>query len=437
MRIALIDLEEDRDGCNNKDQTGTYGSVMDSGGLAGRIFSLFKRKMVRLPILSFGYVASIFRKKGHTVSICNGLPDFVDLAIVATSIIGYKQEIAFARTLKQRQECTVGFTGAFAMAKPDLFLEEGDFVIHGEQEAWALQSDALEEPRGIVHAGRVDNVDCLPFPDWDGFPIDQYSYRPLLKNLPFLTLQTSRGCPYACSYCHYRPLQGSIWRMRNTESVLEEILYLKTKFHVRSLLFRDIVFSLDKKRTHQLMEGILKKGIDIEWGCETRVDHLDKKLIRHMKKAGLRFINLGIETLDEETLRTHGRKAFEHDYLSDIVRFSEEQGVYINAFYLIGFPRDTRESILRNLDYACNLNSSFAQFCVVTPLPGTEFYDEVLSAGRILVKDWSEYTTYNPVMRLDHLSPEEVRQLKKYSYNKYFLRPSWFFRRGLRILLGS
>ncbi|MFH1416994.1 MAG: radical SAM protein [Planctomycetota bacterium] len=434
LRVALVDLEEDRHGCNNKDQTGTYGSVMDSDGLAGRVFNFLKKRLVRLPVLSFAYVAAILRRRGHEVTIHSALPEHADIVLIATSIIGYEQEIAFAREVKRHLGCTVGFTGAFAGARPELFLEGGDFVIDGEPDAWALALDDTATHSGVIQVEPVCDLDALPFPDWNGFPIQKYGYRPLLKRRPFLPMQTSRGCPFACPYCQYLPIQGTRWRSRNPTNVLDEIEYLIRDFGVRSILFRDIVFSLDMKRAKRIAEGMLNRGLRVAWGCETRVDCLSRELVGLMRRAGLRFINLGIETPDAETLERHGRKPLEQTHLEDIVRFAEGEGVLVNAFYLMGFPEDTEERVRRTIDYACCLDTSLAQFGVVTPYPGTPFHDEVRAAGRLLGRDWREYTTYNPVMKLDHLASGDILRLKREAYNRFFLRPRWMLRRGLGLL---
>ncbi len=433
-RIALIDLQEDRYGCNNKEPTGTYGSVMDSSGIAGNLFHFLKKRWVRLPLLAFGYVTAILRKAGHRVTIDTQAPEAADLVLIATSIVGHRQEISFARALKKKLRCTIGFCGAFARAQPDLFLDAGDFVIDGEPDAWALQFDALAGYTGTLSVGRVSDLDALPFPDWHGFPIQQYSYRPMLRRRPFLTALASRGCPFACTYCPYMPIQGSLFRKRDVDDVVEEIEYLHRDFGARSILFRDINFATDRDRARRIAEGLITRRIPIQWGCETRSDGLDRELILLMKRAGLRSLHLGVETPSAETLKKHGRRPTELRHLEDVVDFSEHNGIKVVAFHMIGFRDDTEESVRRTIDYAARLNTSLAQFCVVTPYPGTPFHDEVRAEGRLLGRDWSEYTTYNPVMRLDHLGAEDVLRLKRDAYHRFFLRPSWIFKRGLGLL---
>jgi len=435
MKIALIDLEEDKNGCNNKDQTGTYGSVMDAGGLAGTVFNLLKKNLLRLPILYFGYMASILRSRGHAVAIYSSFPSDEDVVIIATSIIGYKQEIEFARKLKANGDYRIRFVGAIARAVPGPFLEVGDFVIDGEPEQWAIDIDSEINRDGMVPSKRVNDLDSLPFPDWRGFPIEKYGYFPLLKNKPFLTLLSSRGCPFACPYCQYLPMQGKKWRKRAPENVVEEIAYLVKDFGVKSLLFRDIVFSLDMDRVRKIAELLIAQRIAVSWGCETRADCLDRDMILLMKKAGLRFINLGIESPDAKKLAEHGRKPIELTLFEDLVAFCENNDVKINGFYIIGFQEDTEAKIRDTIRYACKLNTSLAQFCVVTPYPGTPFFTEMKAQGRLLDVDWDAYTTYNPVMKLDHLSSADILRIKKLAYNRYLLRPEWLLKRGSKLLL--
>lgn len=435
MKIALVDLEEDERGCNNKEQTGTYGSVMRAGGLAGFVFGRLKKRSVRLPILSFGYLAAILRRQGHEVLICDSDPPPVDVALVATSIIGYRQEIELGRRIKRAQPAVrLGYLGAFAQARPECFLEVGDFVIHGEPERWAQQIEARCGEDGLVTSERVSDLETLPFPDWRGFPIERYGYYPLVKAKPFVGVLGSRGCPVACPFCQYLPMQGVTWRRRSAEHVTEELLYLGREFGIRGVLFRDIIFSINQQRVRELAEQMIRKRVRLAWGCETRTDMLTVELLRLMKAAGLRSLNIGVESADQEALERRGRKALDRSHLERIVDWCEGNGVLVNAFYLIGFPDDTEDGIERTIEYACRLNTSLAQFCVVTPYPGTGYFDEMADAGRVTSADWSEYSTYNPVMRLDHLTPADVRRLEKRAYNRYFLRPSWLLRRGARVL---
>ena len=130
-------------------------------------------------------------------------------------------------------------------------------------------------------------VNFLPFPKWELFPINKYRYFPILRRAPFLTMLSTRGCPYGCIYCPYTSNQGLKYRYRSARNVVDELVDLKNRYDVRAVQFRDPTFTIRKDRTLEICDGILKNDIDIEWGCETRVDRLNEELIDSMFEAEL------------------------------------------------------------------------------------------------------------------------------------------------------
>lgn len=433
----LLDLDEGPEGCKDKEQTGTYGSAMEAGGLAGWLFRQIKGRALRLPLLGQAYLAALFRGQGHRVRAMRQFPEEADLILMATSIVGWQHELDLARRFKAKRSTVLGFTGAFAAACPALFLEVGDFVVTGEVEAWAMNCRDLPAERGVVGERLCADLDELPLPDWTGFPLDEYGYWPLLKRRPFLTVAASRGCPHGCSYCHYGPAQGKKWRPRSPEGVVAELVRNVKVHGARSVLFRDLVFTQDRERCLELCRRMEGAGLAIEWACETRPDLLDEELLRAMARAGLRGLNLGVEAIDPAVLAGTGRKPVAWSALQQLVRSCRERSIRSNAFWILGFPEDDASTLRRRIDRAVALDTDLAQFCVLTPMPGTAFHDELKAQGRLLDVDWSRYTTYNPVMRLDGSTPEEICRFRDEAYRRFFLRPSWLLRRGAPLLLSS
>lgn len=437
MRVALLDLRESPAGCNNKEVTGTYGSTMTGEGGMSSIFAWAKRRSLKMPVVHMGYLNGIFREAGHEVVYCEHPPtDACDLVLMATSIVGAGEERDAAREIRRRHpEATIGFFGAFAPVDHEAFLEAGDFVIRGEPEELAQRLAAGEPlPSGVVESAEIKDLDTLPDPDYRGFPVATYSYAPLLKNRPFLPVTTARGCPYDCFYCPYMVNQGKMYRRHSIERVIGQIRAMIERHGVRSILFRDIVFSMNKKRTRELCEALIEADLGIRWGAETRIDCLDDDLIRLMKRAGCEVLHFGIESVDNDILGEAGRRGMELDLQRHTVDLCEQLGIKTVCFYILGFISDTPETMRRTVDYACQLNSTMAQFGIMTPYPGTRLFDQV--EDRILTRDWSLYNTYNAVVRLDHLSPEQVLAAKQGAYRRYFLRPAWWTKRLPRLLLG-
>ncbi len=434
MKIALIDLKESPSGCNNKDKTGGFGNAMGGRTLASKIYTKLKRKHVHLPVAHFGYMASIFRQAGHEVSYGEGMPaeDF-DMAILASSIVGYDEEVAFARRLKKEYSGKVGFFGPFSSVKPELFLEGADFILEGEPE-WASQELAAGrlQPVGYIKSQMIHKLEELPAPDWTDFPLHSYDYRPILKPKPVLPMLTSRGCSFDCSYCPYMVLQTKQYRTNPVPRVLDEIGDTLSRYQVKSIVFRDIIFTINKKRVHELCEGIIARGYKFQWSCETRADCLDEELLNRMREAGMEAVHLGIESPEHEVVKKSGRKPIAETHQEKIIRHCEKLGIKVAAFYIVGFFDDNHATMQKTLDYAKRLNTSMAQFDVMTPYPGTRFFEQ--HKDRLTSEDWKKFNNYTSVLRLDHLSGDQVMDFKDKAYREYYLRWDWVMKNGFKVL---
>ncbi|MGE4158921.1 MAG: radical SAM protein [Planctomycetota bacterium] len=459
MRVALLDLLESPRGCNNKEVTGTYGSTMTGEGGMSSVFAWLKRRKLRMPVVSMGYLNAIFRQAGHEVLICEKPPkEACDLVLMPTSIVGAREEQEAAREIKRRHPNTlIGFFGAFPRVDKEPFLAAGDFIIVGEPEAWAMKfandfrvgatlgspsltggaspaptMNIIPRLTGLIDSEEIKDLDTLPDPDWTGFPVATYRYGPMLSKSPFLPLTTARGCPYDCFYCPYMVDQGKVYRRHSIPRVMGQIKNAIEKHGVKSILFRDIVFSMNKKRTRELCEAIISSGLKFQWGAETRIDCLDEDLVRLMRQSGCEALHFGVESSDNAILEEAGRRGMELDHQMKMVSFCEGLGIKVVCFYILGFVSDTVETMEKTIDYACRLNSSVAQFGIMTPYPGTRLFDQV--QDRLLTRDWTQYNTYNTVVRLDHVSSQQVLEAKKRAYRRYYLRAGWIGKRVPKLL---
>ena len=425
MKIALLEAFSSSRRYISKDTQGGFGTRTSVGNsIRARVLEIVKQKGVKIPIMSLGYISGIFRKYGHQV-VVNKVDD-ADLVIIPSSIVDYKHEIATARQIKDLTKAKVGFIGPFATVKPEIFLQMADFVIGGEPEAVATKiAEKNEIPDGYIKGEIIENLDTIPFPNWDGFDINSYSYFPSIKVKPFLTIQSSRGCPLPCNYyCPYPLVQGKKLRKRSVNNVMEEILYLKNIYNVKGLMFRDPVFTLDKERTKEIARGI--KGLGIEWGCETHIDFLDEELVRIMYESGLKTIEVGIESANKNLLKSIHRGGNYLNRREGVVRYCENLGIRISAFYILGLPEDTRESIGETIRYAKSLNTSAAQFTILTPYPGTEFFKEV--EKDIATREWERFDGYTPVLNYKNISKDELLSLKERAFLEYYYRPGWLLK---------
>lgn len=431
MKVLLLDIKgASTRKCINKDLSGGMGTGTWIGdSLRARIFEYVKKTNVVLPEITNAYIVAIFKKFGWEIEILEvkkGFKNFyekVDLVLVPSSIVDCYHELAIVNELKEKG-FYVGVFGSFATAMPEFF-SKADFVIKGEPEAgiWKIASQNLL-PTGVMEIASIENLDSLPYPDWSLFPINKYSYSPALNKKPVVTMLASRGCPYSCSfYCPYSIISGKKWRMRSVESVVDEMKHLKDNYDIKAIDFRDPVFTLNRERTAKLAQEIIEKKLDIIWSCETRIDCLDKELILLMKRAGLRHVNIGVESFNEEVLKKSKRLPIRATHQEDIISFCHKNGISVAAFYIIGLEGDTKESVKQTIAYAKKLNTLVAQFTISTPYPGTGFFNQAETQGRLLTHDWEQYDIYSPVLQHDNLSSADQLALKEEAFISYYFRP--------------
>ena len=434
MKVALIDLRESATGCNNKDKAGTFGNTSHGEGLVSKIYAFAKRNQVDVPVIHFGYMAAIFRRHGHEVHFYDKAPRDEELVILASSITGYDEELEFVRKIRKPGR-KIGFINAFASAKPEIFLEEADFVIKGEPEASVIQIATGElDPKGVIDSPLIHDLESLPFPDWDGFPVNRYGYYPVLRKSPTLSILTSRGCVFDCSYCPYMVTQTEKWRRRSAKNIVDEIEYLIQKYKVKSLVFRDIMYTQSKQRAIEISEEMIRRNVNVEWSCETRADCLDEETLKVMRKSGFKALHLGIESPEDDIVKKSGRLPIKESQQEKIVRICEELGIQVIGFFILGFTHDTADSMRKTIEYAKALNTPLAQFDVMTPYPGTKYFDEI--KDRITDFDWKKYTTHHPVVKLDHVTHDQVLEFKNRAYREYYFRPSWIQKNVSKILFG-
>lgn len=434
MKVVLLEVCSARPEYINKDVMGEYGMVAQIGAsIPAKILAVAKKRSVNIPVFALGYLAAILKKNGHQVEYkFNEIPLDADLVIIPSSIVDYKFEVDFARKIKQtNSKIKVGFFGPFASAMPDLYLAAADFVIADEPEQVVDRISDNWIPQGKIIGEKVANLDTLPFPAWDIFPLKKYSYRPLLKSRPFVPVLSSRGCAFSCSYCPYKAYYGHL-RQRSVASVIEELKYLKNTYGIKSVQFRDPLFTGNKDRVKAIADGMIANNLNIKWGCETHVNCLDYELIDKLYAAGLRSINLGIESWDIEMLNKSSRLSAPKAKEEEIIGYCQKKGIRVAAFYIFGWPEDTVETIKRTVDYAKKLNTIVAQFFILTPFPGTAHYRQM--ADDIIEKDWEKFNSFTPVFKHPNLSSRELQSLKEKAFVSYFFSWRYLIKHWFEIL---
>ena len=438
LKIVLLNIKSNKKGVINKDLAGGMGTrTIIGNSIFAKLIEFAKKNGDCLPVMNLAYLAAILSNKGHVVkfreTITNIDENNTDLVILNSSIVDCDGEKKVARQLMNKG-INVGIIGTFASAVPEYFKNSCNFIITGEPEGFFMITELLSSLKGIYKSNQISDLDSLPFPKWDIFPFKNYSYFPNLKNKPFLPILSSRGCPYSCGYyCPYPIIQGKTFRMRSAINVVNEIEKNLKFYNTKAILFRDPIFTLNKRRVFDIANEIIKRKIKIEWACETRLDLLDKEIINRLYQSGLRSINVGVESFNEEVLKNFSRIPIQKDKQEEIISYCDKKGIKISAFYILGLPKDTKKSILSTIKYAKKLNTHIAQFSVRTPYPGTKDYDNLKKLNPNL--KFETFTGYTPVINHENLSFKEIKKLREKAFLDYYYRFNYiksFLKRMLR-----
>src|SRR5947209_4858570 len=424
--VVLADLRG-RGGCVNKDTVaGGYGSRFNADSVWTRVAKNLRNVfLINLPSIHIGYLAAIFSAAGHKVVVTrDDKPVAGDLALVLTSLVDFRHEREWGAAARARGT-RVGFFGAPATHLPELFEGFGDFTIKGEPEAAALRLARGETFDGPVLSPAIDDLDSLPFPRWDLVKPKRFGHAShkgtgLTRAVPMLT---SRSCPEHCTYCPHRITAG--FRARSVANVvaeLEESLRLHKNLHVK---IRDPLFTLDRERCMAIAEGIRSRGLRLSFECETRMDDLDEGLIRAMHAGGLREIAFGVESPDPVVLKKVARRYIPHEHMRRMVELCWELGIVTTAFYVIGFLQETEEMIEETIRFACDLGTTYANFKILTPYPGTPQFRQLKPL--VFETDWEKFDGYTLTFDHPNLTPRRARLMIGKACSRFYGRPSRLF----------
>ncbi|MEM3150517.1 MAG: radical SAM protein [Candidatus Nezhaarchaeales archaeon] len=252
------------------------------------------------------------------------LPSRADVFGITMSSLTVKPAALIARWVKRLFPDSLVVVGGphptFADEDVLKSVPEVDVVVRGEGELTALElvqrfaeGEALEGVKGITYRGRegivrnedrelIEDLDSLPFPAYHLLPVQ--NYRSFGAKEPTFTVLTSRGCPFNCKFCVAWKMNRRRYRVRSVKNVVEELEYLVHRFKARFLSFVDDLFTISKERVKALCRAIRERSLSLVWGCETRVDMVDRETLLEMRKAGCYWIYFGLESASQSILNS-------------------------------------------------------------------------------------------------------------------------------------
>ncbi len=249
----------------------------------------------------------------------------------------------------------------------------------------------LEDNRVVRTAARPmrENLDSLPMPAWDLFPMDVYLNNPIVGVGKDIDIISSRGCPFPCHYC-YR-IFGRHYRGRSAAHVIEEMQQLKSNYDIDFISFQDDCFVIDKPRVYAICDLLDQTGLSrsLRWSCTGRVTVCDYDMLKRMRASGCVSVSYGIESGSETILKAMGKNASLEQARKAIAN-TRKAGLRCPVSFMIGYPGETRETVMETVAFCKDLNIPLSAMMFTCPYPGTPLYEQVKSSKRFLSQFPSE-----------------------------------------------
>lgn len=415
-----------------------------------------------MPPLGLASIASYLEQHGIQTSIldCYAHPDsdrkiidflraeqpgFLGLSCTTSSFLDGVRIAGLAKSVLPKILVVFGGVHVSAMQEKALIdFPVLDFAVVGEGEETLLellQSEGeYNNVPGIVYRDQNNSViftgrrttfielDNLPFPAYEklaGYP-EKYKL-PIFNypKAPNTSCISSRGCPYACSYCDRSVFKRS-FRYNSATYLYEHLHYLRTRFRIRHINFYDDQFTFNRERVVSFCSMMIAQPLGMTFNCAVRAEHIDLELLQMMKQAGCWMISLGIETGDPNLLAQHRQNA-DLAMLADKIRLIKKARIRTKGLLMMGLPGETEQSIQRSMDYVFSLPIDDFNLAKFTPFPGSPVYKNIHDLGQF-EEDWEKMDCMRFQFVANGMTREQLDELFIKFYKSHFTRP--------KVLLG-
>ena len=425
---------------------------------------IYKITGMKAPPLGLAIIASVLEEKGHKVKIIDSptleldtesfisevkewKPDIIGISLqTPLAPRGYKT-IRLLKSLYPDTPIVVGGVHPTYMYE-EAINEGADIVVRFEGEYTMLEladlfekedlkSERLKNVHGIAFRDRdgrivatpprplIMNLDELPRPARHLLPIDRYTL--FNKPIKIAHVMASRGCPYGCIYCITSYFWGRRIRIRSARNVADEIEEIVNKYNIKTIVFTDDELTINRRFIYDLIKEFRERRLDITFACGSRVDHVDKEMLKLLYENGCSAIYFGVESASQETLDKIGKKITLEQAVK-VFQWVKELKGFASGSFILGFPWETIDDMRKTIDFAIRLDPDYAQFTVLTPYPGTPLYEYALQHDLIVDRNWEHYTTLRPVMRGFYFTAKQLEKMLVEAYRRFYLRTSFILR---------
>lgn len=379
----------------------------------------------KLPRLGLAMLGTRLQEAGYTVKVFVEDVSPVDFdALLSADLVGIStitstapRAYEFARAARQAGIPTV-MGGPHVTFLADEALEHADYVLRGEADDLIVdfvrkvlgREDLSAFPSLSWHGADgavVHNPTATACVDIERLPAPDFSLIAGYQLLPdkVVPVQTSRGCPFDCTFCSVTKMFGREYRFRSTEAVMAELRPLKGRW----VFFYDDNFTANVKRAKELCRAMLAEGLKLRWSAQVRCDAArDPELMDLMSQAGCYYVYIGMESVHPDVLKCYDKRQSVEQIEHAIAEFGK-RNIHIHGMFIFGADHDTTETVRATARFAREHSLASAQFMILTPLPGTPVFDNMVKEGRILTRDWSLYDAHHVVYRPKKMTTFELQ----------------------------
>lgn len=420
------------------------------------------------PNLGLGYLATALRKNGFNVDIWDGMKKNMTQKILNERLIKFDYEVIgvqvytcsveeaqktlnLVKTHKPKIIRIVG--GAHISGNPENAVNqlEADFAFRGEAEIGLpkllrkLNMDEECEYKDIHHLiwrdhgtilqnelTPIEDITSLGLPSWDLIDPNEYPNAPIgafVKSFPLATISCTRGCPHHCTYCANALIMGRRIRARSKESILEELELLYNKYGVKEFQIIDDCFTSKRPLAIGVCEGIIEKGLKIGFTFPNgvRVESLDEEILKLLEKAGCYSIGMAIESGSQRIVDHMKRHQNLEKVKEKVELVARTTKIRMTGFFILGYPAEEREDILKTINLAKELPLKRAQFTIWIPVPGSEMTETLKREGKLNIKNLSNVVLNQINYVPENLTEIELQKLLRRAYYEFYFRPKIIF----------
>jgi len=324
-----------------------------------------------IPDVEIKFIDNYVEKQKNQEIIDEFQPDFFGVYVNSVCYTEFRKMMSEIET-----DAQIMLGGPHINAMPETVMDIGDYIVVGEGEKAVLDIVQGKSGTGIIRTPLIDNLDELPMPAWDLF--EPYTYSTsveFIKKQPVHNMNTSRGCPFHCTFCSTNVTFGRKYRCLSAENVLKQVSYLKDHYGIQGIYFREDNFVIDKQRAIDISKGLAK--MDLEWVCEARVDSLDEPFVKEISENLCKGLYIGLESGSQRVLDLM-QKGITLEMIRERIPMIQKYGINIMASWVYGIPGETEEEREMTWKLDRELNCPINNRNVYAGLPISPIYNDML-----------------------------------------------------------